>query len=101
VIIGNDVWIGRDVTLMSGVSVGDGAIIAANSHVTKPVPPYAIVGGNPAQVVRMRFDAETRASLLEIKWWDWANEDIYTFAECLCSAPSPEIISDLQSRRSK
>ena len=74
--IGNDVWIGSQATIMMGVTVGDGAIIATNATVTKDVPPYAIVGGNPAQVLRMRFAPEDVARLLEIRWWDWPAEKI-------------------------
>lgn len=74
--IGNDVWIGSQATIMMGVQVGDGAIIATNATVTKDVPPYAIVGGNPAQVLRMRFSPEEVARLLKIRWWDWPVEKI-------------------------
>lgn len=70
-IIGNDVWIGWDVTVMPGVTVGDGAIIGARAVVTRDVPPYAVVAGNPARVVRQRFDPETVAALLDIGWWNW------------------------------
>lgn len=69
-IIGNDVWIGYDSLIMPGVQIGDGAIIAARSVVASDVPPYAIVGGNPARVVRERFDAESVRRLLAIAWWD-------------------------------
>lgn len=74
--IGNDVWIGSHATIMMGVQVGDGAIIATNATVTKDVPPYAIVGGNPAQVLRMRFTPDEIAQLLEIRWWDWPADKI-------------------------
>ena len=67
--VGNDVWIGMDVTLMAGIEVGDGAIIAAGSIVTKNVEPYAIVGGNPARLIRWRFDEETRIRLRRLSWW--------------------------------
>lgn len=70
-IIGNDVWLGHQSLIMPALSIGDGAIIASRSVVTKDVPPYAIVGGNPAKVIRYRFDDETIAMLLKIKWWDW------------------------------
>ena len=70
-VIGNDVWIGYNATLMAGITVHDGAIIAANSTVTKDVEPYAIVGGNPAAVIRKRFSVEKIRELLAIKWWDW------------------------------
>jgi len=71
-IIGNDVWIGHEATLMPGVKVGNGAVIASSSVVTKDVPDYAIVGGNPAQVIRMRFDEEAVKRLLRIAWWNWS-----------------------------
>ncbi|HMT10384.1 MAG TPA: CatB-related O-acetyltransferase [Ignavibacteria bacterium] len=75
-VIGNDVWIGYNATLMAGITVHDGAIIAANSTVTKDVEPYAIVGGNPAAVIRKRFSVEKIRELLSIKWWDWDIEKI-------------------------
>jgi len=68
--IGNDVWIGADVIMYSGVHVGDGAVIAGQSVVTKSVPPYAVVAGNPARIVKYRFDDETIRKFLEYKWWD-------------------------------
>jgi acetyltransferase-like isoleucine patch superfamily enzyme len=71
VIIGNDVWIGLNATILPGVKINDGAVVGANSVVTKDVPPYAIVAGNPAKLIRMRFDRETIDSLLRIKWWNW------------------------------
>jgi virginiamycin A acetyltransferase len=69
-IIGNDVWIGYDSLIMAGVKIGDGAIIAARSVVTADIPPYAIAGGNPARVVRQRFDADSVRRLQAIAWWD-------------------------------
>ena len=74
--IGNDVWIGYKATIMAGVTIGDGAIIATGSIVTKDVPPYAIVGGNPAKVIKMRFPEEQVTQLLESRWWDWDIERI-------------------------
>jgi len=68
--IGNDVWIGFGSMLLNGIKVGDGAVIAAGSVVTKDVPPYAIIGGNPAKVIRFRFDQLQIDKLLQIKWWD-------------------------------
>jgi acetyltransferase-like isoleucine patch superfamily enzyme len=68
--VGNDVWIASDVTIYSGVIIGDGAIIAGQSVVTKSVPPYAIVGGNPAKIIRYRFTSEIIEILIKYKWWD-------------------------------
>jgi virginiamycin A acetyltransferase len=70
-VIGNDIWIGYNATIMAGVHIGDGAIIATNATVTKDVAPYTIVGGNPAKEIKKRFSDEQIATLLEIKWWDW------------------------------
>lgn len=67
--IGNDVWIGRNVTIYSGVDISDGAVIAGNSIVTKSVPPYAVVAGNPARIVKYRFSSEIIDKLLKYKWW--------------------------------
>ena len=74
--VGNDVWLGYGVVVMPGVTIGDGAIIAAGSVVTRNVAPYEIVGGNPAATIRKRFDDETIADLLALKWWDWPIEVI-------------------------
>lgn len=75
-IVGNDVWIGYNVTILPGITIGDGAIIAANTTVTKNVPPYSIVGGNPSKVIKKRFSDEQIETLLELKWWDWDIEKI-------------------------
>ena len=69
--VGNDVWIGYGATILPGVTIGDGAVIGSLSVVTADVPPYAIVGGNPARVIRSRFDETTVERLLAIRWWDW------------------------------
>ena len=75
-VIGNDVWIGYNATIMPGVTIGDGAIIASNATVTKDVEPYAVVGGNPAKEIRKRFAPAVIAKLLELKWWNWEPEKI-------------------------
>lgn len=75
-VIGNDVWIGYGATIMAGVTVGDGAIIATKSVVTRDVPPYTIVGGNPAREIRKRFSEEEIDRLLALQWWDWPVDKI-------------------------
>lgn len=84
-IVGNDVWIGYGAMILSGVTVGDGVVIGAGSVVTKDVPPYTIVGGNPAKFVKSRFDDETKKELLKIKWWEWPIEKILNNVTLLCS----------------
>ncbi|MFW6263972.1 MAG: Vat family streptogramin A O-acetyltransferase [Cyanobacteriota bacterium] len=91
-IIGNDVWIGYDALIMPGVKVGDGAVIGARSVVTKDVAPYTIVAGNPAQVVRKRFEDDVIALLLKLKWWDWTLDKITQSLPILCGND----IEDLQ-----
>ena len=83
VVIGSDVWIGCDAMILGGVHIGNGAIIGASSVVAKDVPPYAIVVGNPARIIKYRFDAETIAALQRIKWWNWPEEKIVEAAPLL------------------
>lgn len=74
--IGSDVWIGDNVSVRGGVTISDGAVIGANSFVTKDVPPYAVVGGIPARIIKFRFNEQVINSLLDIKWWDWTIDKI-------------------------
>ena len=76
IIIGNDVWIGYEAVILSGVTIGDGAIIGARAVVTRDIPPYTIAAGVPAKPIRRRFDVETIARLEELRWWDWEEEKI-------------------------
>lgn len=84
-VIMNDVWIGFDATIMPGVTIGDGAIIASKSVVTKDVPPYGIVGGNPAKLIRKRFSEVKINQLLELQWWNWDIEKITKYLQDLTS----------------
>ncbi len=83
VIIGNDVWIGADAVILSGVTIGDGAVIGANAVVAKGIPPYTIVAGNPARVIRKRFDEKTIHHLLKIRWWEWEDDRIKKYIPLL------------------
>lgn len=76
IVIGNDVWLGYESVIMQGVHIGDGAIIGTRAVVTKDVPPYSIVGGVPAKVLRKRFSDDVISHLLEIQWWNWSEEKI-------------------------
>ena len=85
-VIGNDVWIGQNVTILPGVHIGDGSIIGANSVVGSNIEPYNIVAGNPAKVIRKRFNDELISLLLEFKWWDKSIEEIDSLIPLLTSS---------------
>lgn len=76
VIIGNDVFIGANVTVLDGISIGDGAVIGAGAVVSKNIPPYAIAVGSPVEIIKYRFDEETIQKLMEIKWWDFEENQL-------------------------
>lgn len=78
IVIGNDVWIARDAKIMSGITIGDGAVIAANAVVTHSVPPYTVVGGVPARVLKTRFKVYDVYRLRKMQWWNWSLSDIAT-----------------------
>jgi len=92
-VIGNDVWIGHVAFIMSGITIGDGAVVGACSVVTKDIPPYAIVVGNPAKVAGYRFDNRQIEFFLKTKWWDWSEEKIGRFMKILCSGNFDEFVS--------
>ena len=93
VIIGNDVWLGANVTIMSGVTIGDGSVVANNSHVVKNVPPYSIIGGNPAKFIKYRFTPYQIEKLLEIKWWYWDDAKINQYTPLLCNERIDDFIN--------
>jgi acetyltransferase-like isoleucine patch superfamily enzyme len=93
VTIGNDVWIGANCTIMDGVQIADGAVIANNSHVVKNVNPYEIVGGNPAKHIKYRFTPEQMRRLMEIKWWTLDNQRIQEVIPALCSRNIQDFIN--------
>ncbi|MEA4839135.1 MAG: CatB-related O-acetyltransferase [Rhodospirillaceae bacterium] len=94
VVIGNDVWIGHGVTIMSGVSIGSGAVLAANATIVRDVFPYEIVGGNPAKLIRKRFDGNIIDLLMALRWWDLPVDTIRTISGDLSKCPDERRLSD-------
>ena len=90
--IGNDVWIASNVKIKQGVTIGDGAVLATECFVTKDVPPYAVVGGNPARIIKYRFTEEQINELLQIKWWNWSDEEVRQAVPLLTSSNIDEFI---------
>ncbi len=97
-VIGNDVWIGQNATILPGVHIGDGAIIGANSVVASNVAPYTIVAGNPAKLIRKRFDDELTALLLKFKWWDKSIDEINSLIPILTSGDLEKVKAELKAR---
>lgn len=96
VVIGNDVWIGANSVIMSGVKIGDGAVIANNSHIVKDVEPYSIVGGNPAKLIKYRFTNDIITKLLQLKWWEMEDKEINEITPILCSDKIEEFLKILE-----
>lgn len=99
VAIGNDVWLGRDCKIMSGVTIGNGAVVATGAIVTHDVPPYAIVAGIPAKIIRYRFDEKTISKLLDSAWWDWPEHEIRATAPLLCKSDLSDFFTYVQKRK--
>lgn len=97
-VVGNDVWLGRECVVMPGVKIGDGAIVAAYSVVTRDVAPYTVAGGNPARFIKSRFDEELTGLLLRIKWWDLPPEELVAWLPILCDENLENLRSALKSR---
>ena len=95
-IVGNDVWIGQNATILPGVHIGDGAIIGANAVVASDVEPYTIVAGNPAKLIRKRFDDELTALLLEFKWWDKSIDEINRLLPILTCSDLEKIRAEIK-----
>ena len=93
IVIGNDVWLGRNSLILSGVTIGDGAVVAAGAVVASDVPPYAIAGGVPAKVIRYRFSPEQIAALQRIRWWDWPDDVIAARVGELCGSDLDDFIA--------
>lgn len=99
VIIGNDVWLGNDCCIMSGVAIGDGAIVAARSVVTHSVEPYTLVAGNPARGKKLRFLPWQIRALLEIKWWDWSDAKIVRFMPLMLNTNIERFITEAENEQ--
>lgn len=98
IVIGNDVWIGRESVIMPGVKIGDGAIIAAYSVVAKGVPPYTVYGGNPAKFIKQRFDDELIQLLLQFQWWNLPDKELVKVLPLLCNENLEQVKSVLKKR---
>jgi acetyltransferase-like isoleucine patch superfamily enzyme len=101
VVIGHDVWLGSGATILSGVRIGHGAVVAAQALVAKDVAPYAIVGGNPARLIRMRFDEATTAALLDAAWWDLDAAAVATLIPLLQSGRTDELVAAVKALRQR
>jgi virginiamycin A acetyltransferase len=97
-VIGNDVWIGQNATILPGVHIGDGAIIGACAVVASDVAPYTIVAGNPAKLIRKRFDDELTALLLKFKWWDKSIDEINSLIPILTSGDLKKVKAEIKAR---
>lgn len=97
IVIGSDVWIGYEAVILSGVTIGDGAVVGARAVVTKDVPPYTVVGGVPARPIKKRFDEQTIDRLLKLRWWDLGREKIRECIPCIRSGDVDALIKQLSA----
>ena len=97
-IVGNDVWLGRECVVMPGVKIGDGAIVAAYSVVTRDVAPYTVAGGNPVRFIKNRFDDDLTDMLMRFKWWDLPPEKLLDWLPVLCDENLENLRAALKSR---
>lgn len=97
--VGNDVWLASGCCILSGVTIGDGAVVAARAVVTRDVEPYSIVAGNPAKHIRYRFDEQTRQALLDSAWWTWPEAEIRSIAPMLCSPDLNRFFAYIKQRK--
>lgn len=97
-VVGNDVWIGRNSVILPGIHIGDGAIVAAQSVVTRHVEPYTVVGGNPARFIRDRFDVELKDLLLRLRWWELEGEALVELLPLLCDPELEKVRLALRAR---
>ncbi|MFJ9989319.1 CatB-related O-acetyltransferase [Pseudomonas putida] len=101
VVIGSDCWICTNAVILSGVTIGHGAIVAAGAMVTRDVPPFAVVGGNPCKFIRWRFEEPVREALLEAAWWDWPMEEVKQVARMLSSADLDAFLGYARARQGR
>ncbi|WP_353953328.1 CatB-related O-acetyltransferase [Knoellia sp. S7-12] len=99
VVIGNDVWLGSDAIILSGVRIGDGAVVGAGAVVRMDVPPYAVVAGNPARLVRMRFSEDVVQRLLELQWWNWPDRVVEEYLPLMLSTDIDAFLSAAEARK--
>ena len=97
-VVGNDEWLGRECVIMPGIHIGDGAIVAAYSVVTRDVEPYTVVGGNPARFLKRRFSQDLIDLLLQLRWWDFPPEELADFLPVLCNENLEEVKEIIRRR---
>jgi acetyltransferase-like isoleucine patch superfamily enzyme len=101
VIVGSDVWLCANCTILSGVTIGHGAVIANGAVISRDVPPYAVMAGNPAKQIKWRFDEGTRNSLLEAAWWQWPTDEINVIMDKVCSSDLTDFLNYAKARQAK